>query len=463
MLASDHAFDYARRMSALPSRVLLRALALVPIAVLQIAMCVLAYWPAPRVAWGDELFYGKAATELVATGRLQLPLLWPPLYAHFLASLRALGGASILTHLVQLGMLGATALLLGDIARHLFRSERTRWLTIALTLGYPPLVAFTSYQWPEILHGTLFAWILWILVCRIDARVWTVALGILLGLAVLTKSLLMPLIPIALAIPVIRGRRAALVPTLLACLALAGTVAPTILYNARVHGAPVIAESGLFNLWVGLNDRSRRNFVGEIVSREYFTYLDSAPTFLERQAVLRHKIWTYAQEHGVLTILRAQLGRQYFRLFHRDSFLTDQLPGGTLHAWGLGYRAPPGWLVTPLRVWSYASYTLLLLLTPLGLALFAETAHEARARWTVRLALGFIGYNLALFLVLHVKTRYRIPLLPIAFLFSAYALDQLAGRLRRDAGGNAHRLRVSTLVAGGSASAALLLLAYAPQ
>ena len=42
--------------------------------------------------------------------------------------------------------------------------------------------------------------------------------------------------------------------------------------------------------------------------------------------------------------------------------------------------------------------------------------------------LAFVAYNLALFFVLHVKTRYRVPFLPVLDLLAAAGLAALAGK-----------------------------------
>ena len=57
-----------------------------------------------------------------------------------------------------------------------------------------------------------------------------------------------------------------------------------------------------------------------------------------------------------------------------------------------------------------AAILLLTVAAPLGLFLGGCRRH----RW-VRVLLVFLAYNLALFLFLHVKTRYRIQMAPAAF------------------------------------------------
>src|SRR6185295_10723505 len=282
----------------------------------------------------------------------------------------------------------------------------------ALLVLDPQVAAFTAYLWPELFHLALFLFAWWVLAARADRWPWLVAAGGALGLALLTKSLLMPFIPVLLAPLVLAGplRHRLLRPALvLGTLTL--TILPTLLANRARYGVAAIADSSLFNAWVGLNDRTRRSFVGEIVGDEYGTYLRSAPEPRARDAVLRAKIARLVEERGVGQLLRAQLGRQYFRLFHRDSFFTEQLPGGGIAAAGYGYPAPPGWLAATLRIWAASLYGGVLIAAALAVAM----APAAQRAW-LAVAILFVAYNLALFLVLHVMSRYRVQLMPVLYL-----------------------------------------------
>jgi hypothetical protein len=148
---------------------------------------------------------------------------------------------------------------------------------------------------------------------------------------------------------------------------------------------------------------------------------------------------------GVVRVLADQLGRQYFRFFDKDSFLTGQLPGGAIYRMGSGYREPPGavsWLV---RVLSYGAYAALLVGAVFGLALLGM-----RSRPWIGIVWSFLAYNLLLVLFLHVKTRYRVQLLPFAFFLSAYTLSNLTAL--------PGAARVSNRALGSAAAGALVLL-----
>ena len=111
-------------------------------------------------------------------------------------------------------------------------------------------------------------------------------------------------------------------------------------------------------------------------------------------------------------LLRAQLGRQYFRfrprLFPRDSSPRQHRHLATATLRGAARLAP-----SALRGWGWALYAAVLGAAALGIA----RVPADNRRWLVVAAL-FVAYNLALFLVLHVKSRYRVQLMPVLDLWA---------------------------------------------
>jgi hypothetical protein len=391
---------------------------------LQAALLWIEWRPAPRRLWGDEITYWAAAEQLRAGVQPDLYLIWPPLYPHVLAALVTLAGSTrLLAQLVQIALLVCSALLLRWLGRALLPSAalpgglHAADLAAALLLLDPQVAGFTIFLWPEVVYLALFLFAWWALMTRGDRWGWLAAAGVGLGLALLTKSLLTPFVPVLLLPLALDGpwRRRLLRPALVAG-AMALVLLPVQLAHRARYGEATVADSSAFNVWVGLNDRSRRNFVDEIVGDELDAYVRSAPTPAARAAIARAKIRRLIGERGLSTVLRAQLGRQYFRLFDRDSFLVDQLPGGPIASRpdGFGFAAPPAWIAATLRGWSWAIYAAVLVGAALGIA----TVAADNRRW-LAVAVLFLAYNVALFLVLHVKTRYRVPLMPVLDLFAA--------------------------------------------
>jgi 4-amino-4-deoxy-L-arabinose transferase-like glycosyltransferase len=245
--------------------------------------------PRPKVLWADEAIYWQAAAELAGGGGARLDLLWPPLYPHFLALLSRAGGDSVLVvQLVQSLMLIAVALILRAIVLRLGASPVAAATVALLTLAYPPLASFAHYLWPEILHLLLFVAALWILLARAGDWRWMPLLGLLLGLALLTKSLLGPFLAVLLVPLLLDGgaMRRRLLCLGLTLAALAATVAPTLIATHQRTGQWLLADSAAFNVWVGLNDRSRRNFVDPIAGNEYQRFRASAASHAERVRIV---------------------------------------------------------------------------------------------------------------------------------------------------------------------------------
>ncbi len=383
------------------------------------------YAPGPKHLMGDEIMYRRVAGELVHGGPGQMESLWPPLYPRFLAGVLAASGDSVpVLQIVQFLLLVLTAVLLGDIAVRIVGvpPPGLRGLAIAIPLLDPTTAAFAHYLWPEILHLSLLTIALWIAMARPERLGWLLVLGLVLGLALLTKSLLGPflpflLAPLAVAGPLHRGvlRLAAVIVTL------GATVAPVVLANGRESGAYVIPGSARFNAWVGLRDNSRRQFVGEVVGDELAEWQRSAPDALTRDRILEKKIRAFVSRYGVLGIAGRQLSKQYFRLFDRESFLTDQLPGPLAkRLGGSAYRTKEGRLSVSIRALSQVSYVLSLVLLAAGLVLLST-----RGRPWLLVLLGFFLYNIGVFFFAHAMTRYRIALVPVFSVYAAWTAASL--------------------------------------
>jgi 4-amino-4-deoxy-L-arabinose transferase-like glycosyltransferase len=415
------------------------------------------YRPVTKVPWGDENTYLTSARALLGGDPGWRPdALWPSLYPRFVAGLLWLYDGPLLIQLVQTGLLMAAAVLLADLVRHIAGSRTAGLVAGGLVTLYPPLVGFSHFLWSEVLHLFLFVVLLWVLIRRNDRLAWCVLAGIIMGLALLTKSLLTPFAPVLMIGAFARQPvRASATRAAVFLLATVVTVAPTMVGQWQRTGRLMIADSSAFNLWVGLNDTARRNFEADFVSGAYREYTASGDSFDQRDLVLRSKIQIYLLDHSWTEIIRGQLGKQYFRLFDKDSYLTDQLPGGAaVERYGAGYRqagAVPSGLV---RTGSYVSYGLILLLAPLGWLIW-----RYRDRRWLTILLLFLVYNLAIFFWLHVKTRFRVQMLPVFFMGVGTTVAYLEARLAGlDPPGEMPRWR---WVAAGVTAVVLLVFGFA--
>ena len=396
----------------------------------QVAVACLEGMESGRRALGDETLYQRAAIELLATGTTDLSPLWPPLYLFFLAALRWLGqGSWWLVPWVQGGLLWLSAWLLWRLARRLLGEVPEADLAPWLLLLYPPMVAFGHYFWPEVLHMALMLGLAVLLLEGRRGAVGMVVYGSILGATVACKALLTPWLPLLwMAVgwrrrdhgdeapgPTVEGWRGRMTwrPMAWAGLGLAAVTLPLMAWNAQRVGVFVLSDSVAFNLWVGLEDTSDRSFVDPVAGREYRAFLASGEDFRGRQAVLWQKIRDKVAEEGIVSLMGGQLRRQARRLWHRDTYFSDQLPGGALADRGRGYTAAAPWMAALGRSLSYGLYSLILVLAILGWTVSVPS----RRPWLWVVA-GFLAYNLVLFLALHVKSRYRIQMMPWLILYA---------------------------------------------
>jgi hypothetical protein len=226
-------------------------------------------------------------------------------------------------------------------------------------------------------------------------------------------------------------------------------VTPVAVANARA-GRPLVASSAVFNIWLGLNDPPLSRRAAEIGATEVVDFRASGETPAARNAAYRQRIGEKIAAEGIVAIARAQLAKQYQRLFDRDSFFVEQLPGGDRSA----YRFEAPWLRAVLRIYADFTHALVLVAAAFGVALL----RSRRVDWP-QLFAAFLLYNLALFSVFHVTPRLLVQMIPFMALLGGAPVAAYAGE---DAAGGAFVAAGRGRLLLGTALAALLLtLAFA--
>lgn len=385
---------------------------------LNLALLWLYYWPTPKRLIGDENYYFQLGVASANGQPVQHNLLWPPLYGDGLGALFSLFGSHPLAvQLPQIALWLLSAALLFAIAYRLSYSQTVAYGAAGLYLLSPELSAFSHYLWPETLHLFFFLAALWLLICHGTRWLAVAAAGVLLGLALLTKLLLGPFLPLLMvfmALYTAGSRPVRYARALLLGLTLTATLLPTLLNNLEKQGIFATADSSTFNLWLGLNDSERQDFINDKAGREFNAFMAAAPTLAERNRIYQDKIHAKLAEQGLWATLNAQFSKQYFRLLDHETFFTTQLPGSGRAA----YHADAPVLIGLLHGWSHLYHAVLLTLAALGFCLW-----RPRRDWLTLLGL-FVAYNMALFLLVHVKTRFLLQLVPILLIFAGLALAQ---------------------------------------
>lgn len=372
-----------------------------------------------RPLTGDEIRYRDEAMQ-VASGLLPEPtFFWPPLYPLLAGGLLALFGPGLgAVWIAQAAALVGAALLLRRLLREAGLPEPAPDAALALLLLDPQWAAFAQYLWPETPHlAAMLGGAALLFVGSPPRAGRAFGAGLLFGLALLLKSLLAPFLPVLAIAASRRARR--LAPGLLLLAGAAAPLLPVAAYHQARTGHFRVAGSGALNLAIGLQDpqgRADYDSVPVAVLHEVSGERDPA----RRDRRLLDMARATVREKGLAGVLANQLGKQYGRLLDRESFFTDTLPGGRLRP-----LAPPRPIDGALRAWALALWAL-----TLALAAFGLFQPRGAAEWrAAALPLAFLAFNLALFLFLHVKTRFRVQMAPALLFFGALALARLLAAL----------------------------------
>lgn len=397
---------------------------------LSLGLLTLYWFPEAKLLAGDERsFYQPHALAILAGGDwFDQRMLWPPLQGVFLAGIYALVGPHIVAvQIVQLILLAGSGLLLQRLWLGLTGDARAAAWAGTLLAVNPLTIAFATYLWPEIVHLFLSLLMAWLLLCARDRERrlgTTVALaagaGVCLGLCLLAKSLLTAFWPL-LVLTLIQRHDVRASIARIAAFALAALLvtAPALHRGWQDTGRPQIADSSWFNLWVGLADRYRSDLVYDQTGPRMAAYLTHADDHAGRVAFARGEALEIVESQGLADTIAAQLGKQYFRLFDARNFLVAQLRGPECRGYISHYRVESAFINRAVdyaaRLWHLG----LLILFALGLAAWRRW----RAAWFWLIA-AYVGYQLALFLGLHVKSRFLLPLLPVICAFAGHLLAQ---------------------------------------
>jgi hypothetical protein len=364
----------------------------------------------PRVALaGDEASWIDMAISQVARLRhpfspLNSPIIfYPPGYPYFIAAVYTAFGNLEAVRWVQ-ALLGALLVPLVGRVGALSFSPRVGLIAAGVAALYPDLVWYSTHFWSETLFLVLLWWGLERLLTTGAGRRLLPALasGVLLALAALTRETALHFAPLAAlwlifstsrACPTRRG--AAQAATLL--LAAALTVAPWTYRNWIKLGAFIpISVFGPMNLWQGNTDLTRDalyeqfDAVPEIGARYEMAWSRARQEILARQP-----LWIFEKLHSELP-----------RFFGIDPELVHHLGAGAY-----GPRGPG--LETAARVVMGLPYLLVMAFFSAGVV----AAPPTRSR--VLLLLFFIYYT-ALHVVAYGADRFRVPVLPVLFVFAAF-------------------------------------------
>ena len=382
---------------------------------------------------GDEANYQATAIAILGGGAWMPSTIWPPLQPLLIAAIYAVFGVHLVAvQIVQTLLLIGCAALLRSLWRRFSGSVAAANTATAMFLLNPATAAYAHWLWPETVHLLLLLLVFWLL-ARPLTRLASGLAGACVGLAILAKSLLMPFWPLFLLAFVRRAKpHLKIASALLFAAALALVTAPALVHGWRSFGKPMIADSSMYNLWVGLTDQWRSDYVADMGGATLPAFLASGATPQQRNAIYLEKVREKVAEHGMGAVLADQLSRQYFRLFSAKTPLLSQLPGPACAGHLSTYTTAP-WLTRTLTWLNNLAHALMLVAAAFGIVCWRWRsplrAFDGRnAAMTELLIALFFAYQLALFALIHVKARFALPMIPFLCGFGGSFLVALRKR-----------------------------------
>jgi hypothetical protein len=431
-----------------------RAFAFVALAIFvaeQVLLWSLYYTGRGKVLLGDEVRYLETARAILAGGAWHPSEIWPPAQPLFIA---ALGASLVGVQIVQSLLFVACGVLVARLAKKLTGDSTAAVIAASLFLLNPDTAAYAHWLWPEMPHLFVMLLALDLLLVHAPSRFNAFVAGVLIGLALLFKSVLTLFWPLLLLAFVetkpmrVRWREAALF-----VVALGIAVAPALIAGHRNTGHWSIADSSTINLLLGLEDTTRNDYVPGASANRFAEYLASGATPDERNAWAWQQIHAHLDATPPLAIAKEQLDRQYFRLFEAKTLLLTQLPGPACAGYRGAYRDAPLAAIGVARWSSHAAHALMLASFAFGLCLWRRW--RTLAPW---LLLALVGYQLALYAGLHAQARYLLAMVPVFCVFGGAALARVARASDISEAIVATPLR---LALGAALAALLLWLAFA--
>lgn len=336
-----------------------------------------------------------------------------PGYPYFLGFLLSLLGGSVPAVRIAQAALGAgLCALTALLAARIFEDRRAGLAAGILLALYGPLVYVEVSLLAEGLFVLLLTLALWLLTRPNPTAGAAVAIGLLIGLAVIVRATALPLLPILVALILVRPARWSRRSAVWMALAWLAVVGPTLLLVRKTSGGwlPVQAYGGL-NFYMG--NRPGASGTPEARLGGDWDLLHAEPTRqgitieADRERYYMKKAWTEIGQQPLAFV--AGLGRKALWLVQDDEvrethsvyFFREQSP---LLRWLPGFG-----LLFPLAVW--------------GLWL-------ARRRLAAETVVYLAVFTASCILIIF-SSRYRMPLVPLLAAMAGGAVVWLIDRARK--------------------------------
>lgn len=377
-------------------------------------------------------YYGKAADLANGLGYLNegVPTaFWPPGMSMALSVAFRIFGISVTSVGIFNLLLGIPAAWLTlSLGRYIFRSEGAGRAALLLLAIYPNSIGYFPLALTEVFYTTLLLAICWLLVVP---RGWLAYLcaGLLLGLASLVKAQTLVVVPLIVAIALLREtgfwRRVPLAALrAVGLIALAAVViAPWTIRNERYLGSyVVVSTNGGFTLFTGNHDTADGGYQPNdpaVIAIQNAPLDEVARDAAHKQAGID---WIRAHPGGFVRLMPLKL----FKLWATD--------GEAIWAYetGMAGYARYAALFWTVRIANQVYYMALLL----GFAVAAMVTLRRRWRAGERLVdwwllpYGIAAYPTAIAIVFSGQSRFHYPVMPFICMACGWLMIDLLTRRR---------------------------------
>jgi len=391
--------------------------------ILETILFYLYYFPEPKLLFGDEVRYLETGFLILSGADWHSNPMWPPMQSVLIALFAKIFSHPLLPiQLFQYGLLLLSGFIIKDIIWRETRNNTSSQIALAVMLLYPSWLAYSQYLWPEVIHVTLFVSIIWINRYKNSSYNWMLLSGLLLGLVILFKSLLILFIPFLYLPSLIKFRKKTILIKMVLSLMLAVIIiTPTSIKSHQMNGGWMVSNSSMFNLYLGLEDDKRQHFSHKMAGSHYSEYTKSANTFTLRNEIVKNKALNKISKDGYINTILAQLNKQYFRLFDYQTFFSQQFAGKASDNYlGNYHHHSDEALVLIINTYNNLFYFIIVL------AMFFGITVSFNKSIIIKQFTFFLLYILGLFLLLHAIPRFRIPLVPVMAFFSGYLYYHLS-------------------------------------
>jgi 4-amino-4-deoxy-L-arabinose transferase-like glycosyltransferase len=378
----------------------------------------------------DERDYDALAVNLVRHGQFAFEpgvptSLRPPLYPAFLAMIYKISGEQNHTavRLVQVALSLATVWLVFLLARRVYDGRTALWAAGLFAL-YPSLLVATQFVLTETLFTLLLCLALLLLAHYLDSGGWRrlAALGVVLGLSALTRSVLWLFPPFLFLFLLWAGRSPRWPGRLgeagIAIAAMCLTIAPWTARNTALQKTfTAVDVMGGRNFMMGNYEHTPFDRPWDAISMEGDEAWHSVlrKRYPQKQGLTQGQLDKLAMRYGIAYVLAHPLEtaqRDLAKFFHFWQ-LEREIPAGLSRGYWGDLPKPAVIAISLVIICVYAATMLA------GVAgLFLAPCRDRRMHVFLILLAGFVC---AVHTAVFGHSRYHLPLMPIVMIFAAAA------------------------------------------